>query len=1061
MITGDRVELTSGAQPRIIAGEGRERTAFRTTTDGGRVRMIPLDAVPLLDAGTLDPRLFDVTTLFEFGYDDARRAELPLIVQRDKANRSAGSSLAGTSGRRELPSIAGFSVQESKKDSVAFWKSLRADSGKSLAPGITKVWLNGIRKTTLDRSVPQIGAPTAWSQGLTGQGVTVAVVDSGIDAQHPDLVGKVAAAKKFAEGPDGDQLGHGTHIASTVTGSGAASGGSYRGVAPDVRLLDAKVCGVYGCPEDAILAGMEWAAVEQKADVVSMSLGFQDAPGDDPLEQAVNTLSAQHGTLFVMSAGNDGGPYTVSSPGSAAAALSVGAVDKQDALAYFSSHGPLLGDSGLKPDITAPGVDIVAARAAGTNMGSPVGEHYTTSSGTSMAAPHVAGAAALLLQQHPDWTGEQVKAALMSTAKTAAGMGAFDQGAGRVDVARAVTQTVGASPASVSFGFASWPHEDDPVLTKTITYRNSGTSAVTLDLELQGGNQPAGLFTVSPSQVVVPAGGTARATITADTRSAALVGVFSGYLVGTGAGATVSTPVGVEKETERYDIELTHIGRDGNAPEEHITYFDRIGDCGADPDCGDFSYGSGIGTSKLRLAPGKYTIGDLSTVMGGGWTVLMQSVFEVRPGGGSVVLDARKAKPVQMSVPKATARLMELSVAVARDTHRPDGMVTYGVTGDAVSPLFVTDLGAPAPSPADIVSVAHGRFAEPGPAGDFKDSPYEYNLADYAQGRTFDGVDLHPSQGDFATVKATYASDSDEVRESATGHGVRPADDLTKFAWDPYGVSLVSSSLPFQRTEYYLADGLKWISSFMRPSGILYETEGSTFQLGRTYRREWNKGVLGPRLTQGPIQANGLTLGAQRSGDKLHFGLSLRSDSDPRHANEPGSSAGPAKLYRDGELLADWRHAEYVEVPVPAEAASYRLESQVAVAGVEVSTKISNAWTFRSGHVDGVAALPFMAVHFTPVLDDRNHARAGAGFTIPISVQRQPGAPAVKVKSLTVDSSTDDGTTWRSARVERVGDGWRTKVTNPAGGAVSLRATATDADGNKVEQTIIRGYLVN
>ena len=179
------------------------------------------------------------------------------------------------------------------------------------------------------------------------------------------------------------------------------------------------------------------------------------------------------------------------------------------------------------------------------------------------------------------------------------------------------------------------------------------------------------------------------------------------------------------------------------------------------------------------------------------------------------------------------------------------------------------------------------------------------------------------------------------------------------------------------------------------------------------------------------------------------------------HLNEPKLPAGSARLYRNGELVEDWPRVAYIRTEVPAADASYRLESEVEVDGTEVSTKISSAWTFRSGHVDGVAALPFMAVHLTPALDDRNHARAGAGYTIPITVQRQPGAPTVKVETLTVDISTDDGVTWRSTKVEQADDGWRTKVTNPAGGAVSLRATATDAEGNKVEQTIIRGYLVN
>ena len=212
------------------------------------------------------------------------------------------------------------------------------------------------------------------------------------------------------------------------------------------------MCDESAARESAILAGMQWAATEEKAKVVNISLGGTDTPEVDPLEEAVNRLTAQSGTLFVVAAGNEGGEGTVGSPGSADAALTVGAVDKQDELADFSSRGPRVGDGAVKPDITAPGVDIVAAGAKESVIGEPVGEQYMRLSGTSMATPHVAGAAAILAQQHPDWKAAELKGALMGSAKPAADQTAFEQGAGRVDVARAIKQTVIAEPGSVSFG---------------------------------------------------------------------------------------------------------------------------------------------------------------------------------------------------------------------------------------------------------------------------------------------------------------------------------------------------------------------------------------------------------------------------------------------------------------------------------------------------------------------------------------------------------------------------------------------------------------------------------
>ena len=108
--------------------------------------------------------------------------------------------------------------------------------------------------------MPQIGAPAAWQAGFDGTGVTVGVLDTGIDASHPDFAGQLAEVRDFTGGNDpSDAVGHGTHVASTIAGSGAASGGRYRGVAPGAKLLVGKVCATNECQDSDIIAGMEWA----------------------------------------------------------------------------------------------------------------------------------------------------------------------------------------------------------------------------------------------------------------------------------------------------------------------------------------------------------------------------------------------------------------------------------------------------------------------------------------------------------------------------------------------------------------------------------------------------------------------------------------------------------------------------------------------------------------------------------------------------------------------------------------------------------------------------------
>ena len=490
LVTGDVVTVGVDAGGAFTAEvtvraprPGNQAIWYSTVRQGDALYVYPSDALGLVDAGLLDRRLFDVAYLAKNQYV----GRLPLIVQYPARTLNAQLSglartLPGITGApKGLASVHGAAVSVDRAKAGQFWAAVADARSGALRQGLAKVWLDGAVHADLDQSVPMIGAPAAWAAGYTGTGVKVAVLDSGIDATHPDLAGRIAAAASFVpDGSTADHIGHGTHVASTIIGSGAASGGKYKGVAPGASLLAGKVIEDSGYGTDSeIIAGMQWA-VAQGARIVSMSLGGCCTDGTDPMSQAVNTLSAQSGALFVVAAGNDGnsGPLTVNTPGTADAALTVAAVDKQDKLAAFSSRGPRRGDFGLKPDIAAPGVSITAARAAGTTLGPIVDEQYTTLSGTSMATPHVAGAATLLAQEHPDWTGDQLKYALMSTAKDD-GYGAYEQGAGRVDVARAVQQSVFAT-GSIDFG--KIPYSQTTPVTRPVTYTNNGSAPVTLNL---------------------------------------------------------------------------------------------------------------------------------------------------------------------------------------------------------------------------------------------------------------------------------------------------------------------------------------------------------------------------------------------------------------------------------------------------------------------------------------------------------------------------------------------------------------------------------------------------
>ncbi len=299
---------------------------------------------------------------------------------------------------------------------------------------VEHVWPDLPVHTWLDASVPLLEAPRVWADGRRGSGVKIAIVDTGIDTTHPDFEGRIQSTRDFTgKGSVADGHGHGTHVASIAAGSGASSGGKYVGVAPEALIYVAKVLNDDGGGMMSdVMAGIEWA-VDEGAQVINLSLG---APGPGDGNDALSTLcdaAVREGVIVCAAAGNSGpGASTVGPPGVARLVVTIGATDKSDSIASFSSRGPT-SDGRTKPDIVFPGVNIVAARATGTGMGTPVDDRYTSASGTSMATPHAAGAVALLLEAYPHLKPAEIKDALMRSAKDL-GLDGHTQGAGRAQV---------------------------------------------------------------------------------------------------------------------------------------------------------------------------------------------------------------------------------------------------------------------------------------------------------------------------------------------------------------------------------------------------------------------------------------------------------------------------------------------------------------------------------------------------------------------------------------------------------------------------------------------------
>ncbi|MFJ8689718.1 S8 family serine peptidase [Micromonospora wenchangensis] len=1064
LITGDRITVGRGGRVTIRPAKDRAGIRFRSHQIDGELHVVPADAAPLIASGVLDRRLFNVTRLIGYGYHDAARDRLPMIVAyADRAAaRRGGSPLPGGELRvdRPLPAIEGAAVSADKADLADVWTKLTAAAPKAAdrVAGIERIWLDGKRRLAVDRGVRQIGAPAAYQAGFTGTGVTVAVIDSGVDLTHPDLAGAVTEAVTFLPDTDPvDRFGHGTHVASIIAGRGTASDGKYRGVAPGASLVSAKVCERW-CEDSAILAAMHWAAVDKKAAVINMSLGGRDGPEVDPFEEAVNTLTAQTGALFVVSAGNEGPDgRTVGSPGSADAALTVGAVDRDGSLAPFSSRGARVGDDAVKPDITAPGVGIVAARAAEGEMGVPVDRYYVAESGTSMAAPHVAGAAALLAQQHPGWQATRLKATLMGSANPHPGDTAYQQGAGLVDVARAIGQSVTAEPQSVSYGRTRWPHQDDAPITRTVSFRNDGTEALTLDLAWQitgpdGKPAPAGMFRTASPQVTVPAGGTAEVAATVDTSVDGPDGYYSGHLVATAGKLRTVVPVSVHREVESYDLTVQHLDSTGAAADTYWSLVSGIDVPGIEP-----IDGTSGGPVTLRMPTGRYAVTGVVEESG----ERERSSLLIRPEitltrDTTVTLDARQAKPITASVPERTARPVLVQTGVLVDLFdRSPAIIDIGAAG--FGGLYSAQLGDRASHGHVAGYVAH-QWARPDGDGGFAGSPYLYHLGEGFPGRMPTGYRKDVRRPELATMRhelrGERLGDQVERNMSAEFDGV-------------YGWTL-SAGVPVGNTwtEYYSTKGVAWsggITIGQSTDGdpefrkLLYSAP-RRYQAGRSYQEVWNTAPVGPTLiaTGTPYSSAG------RIDDVIRVDIPLHGDA-AGHGGWSAGDTGRTALYRGDELVGEYTEptdAGFGFFEVPAEAAAYRLEASARRSFTELSTEIALTWRFRSARPtsEDWARLPVMVVRYDPKLDRDAAAPAGGRFEVPLRVLGNEGV-TVTPKQVTVQVSYDDGGTWQPAPVRAAGANWTATLQHPrTGGYVSLRTSVTDRQGNSVDQTVIRAY---
>jgi subtilisin family serine protease len=425
-------------------------------------------------------------------------------------------------------------------------------------PGVARVYANVRYRARLDRTPGQIGATTLWGTDLAlgGDGQKIGIIDDGVDQTHPFFdprgysppagfpkgqtaftTAKVIVARAFAPPNagwtqasrpfDSRYSEHGTHVAGIAAGNrttAAVSRTPISGIAPRAFIGNYKVLTVptvsgVGLDGNApeIAAGIE-AAVKDGMDVINLSLGEPEIePSRDLVVQAINA-AADAGVVPALAAGNDFDEYgngSVGSPGTAAKAITAGSVASGrstpvDTISSFSSGGPTPVSLQLKPDVAAPGGEVLSSvpEREGT---------WAVFSGTSMASPHVAGSAALLRQRHPTWTVAQLKSALVLTGDPAHGEGGLEarttrEGGGRINLVRANDPLIFAQPVSLSFGRLR-PNGQRTPRTISVTDAGTGAGPWTVTVVAQSGD--ARVIVAAPPSVTVPGPLEVAATIAA------------------------------------------------------------------------------------------------------------------------------------------------------------------------------------------------------------------------------------------------------------------------------------------------------------------------------------------------------------------------------------------------------------------------------------------------------------------------------------------------------------------------------------------------------------------
>ena len=391
---------------------------------------------------------------------------ISVIVQSLIGSSAAADAVTDAGGRvtKTLPIVDGVSARV-HADSL---ETLRSDERIWQVTRNGKIGFEQTTPSDFSLTPARIGKITRseslWNQGVTGRGVTVALIDTGV-YDHPDLAGRVVHCEDFSheantEAHCQDTFGHGTFMAGLIAGNGDSSNGRFKGTAPEVNLVSVKLSGFDGATDVSnVLAGLQWVVAHKNVyniKALNLSLGSDSAQSYrlSPLNYAVER-AWKAGITVVVSAGNSGsGSRTILKPADDPLVITVGSSDDEnstpvgdDQVAVFSSRGPTRADGLAKPDVVAPGVHTVSLRSPGSAIDQNYGgsavvqDQYFRGTGTSMSAAVVTGIVAQIIQANPSLSPDQIKNRVMSTAKAIRTTDKYAVGKGEVDAYAATRST--------------------------------------------------------------------------------------------------------------------------------------------------------------------------------------------------------------------------------------------------------------------------------------------------------------------------------------------------------------------------------------------------------------------------------------------------------------------------------------------------------------------------------------------------------------------------------------------------------------------------------------------